>query len=1146
MSIARSTHENGHATKRRKVSHDSDEEMLEPNVPSQEINGEEEGPEQSDDTNIPTKTSSSSIRNATNPKLHKATATFNTTSTSSSTLMSQTQHLLDELRPDYSSRIKKSKATADRIVEIIKTIPEHQPMSYAQVQSFSQKTLRVTIPWSQRPAVDVKYSFQCSRPTKITLEGPLIRHLTTRDNSTLSIVPEMPTECFQEKDYLNYRCFHKRAFFLACIASAIQKELGEAYRVVFTFSDGNALLPVLQVTAKDSDKAASKTIYEINPSFPESLGPIGKMLPTQNCIRKHDQADKSVNEFSNHTALYNSTIRSLASFNSFHLLIENAITKADSFRDACLLGATWLQQRHFSASLSKGGFGVQEWSLMCALLLESGGHQGRPLFSPRYSTVQFFKAMLQVLSGRDMYDPFIVRGSINLDDSSALPVLFDAKTGVNILDKMSPWSYGRLKHFATLSLAALNSRKANAFDATFVTKASDLALQYDEVYQLEGLSSSSTRSESAQQQIEFYKLLKDGLGDRAQLIDIITDSPSSWKITSSAPELASSKTTIGLLVNAETATRLVDHGPSVEEKDESQAFRKFWGEKAELRKFKDGRICESLVWTADVPVTQQIIQYLCMKHMKLSPSSIQASPSLQHGLLQSSVPADEAFATINTKFQALSSTLHHLDGLPLPIRSVSAASELIRSSSTTLPLEPGIAQPIDVVIQFDSSGRWPDNLQAIQYTKIAFLTKIGDLLTKQDRQLEVRVGIENASTSSTGCFNTSFLDVVNPSAAPSLPPIIFRLRVYHEREIHLIQQALANKFLRAQDRERFQLALQYLKQNFIADSAHTTAIRSLITQFHSLSSTIRLLKSWISAHHLSQHVPLEVLEIIAVHVFLFPAPWSAPGTPTTAFARCLHFLSQWDWSTQPLIVDLSPSQEMTIESRNELETRFAAWRQMDPNMNTVTWFVGTGLDETGVVWTQGIGASGPKPPRVIASRLTALAGAAIGLITSKSDTENQIMTKSDWTSIFTSSLDDFDFLVHLKPSVLRGNKKSKAAQFKNLQLAASLDVDTTGIDDIQSYVEDLASSFGSAAIFFYGGKYSGSNVIGGLWKPHIRGRDAKPWKIRLGYSTVPVKMAKEDENEENEGVCSVNTDGMLAEMGIMGEGLVEKITVKES
>ena len=111
---------------------------------------------------------------------------------------------------------------------------------------------------------------------------------------------------------------------------------------------------------------------------------------------------------------------------------------------------------------------------------------------------------------------------------------------------------------------------------------------------------------------------------------------------------------VALHTNPDTVARLVDHGPSADEQDEAAKFRNFWGEKAELRRFKDGSISEALVWSLGSPVTLQVIAYLAVSHFKMLPSSIKTSAqNLESSILgddeSSSVvsPAD-AFRVINS------------------------------------------------------------------------------------------------------------------------------------------------------------------------------------------------------------------------------------------------------------------------------------------------------------------------------------------------------------------------------------------------------------------------------------------------------------------------------------------------------------------
>ncbi len=54
---------------------------------------------------------------------------------------------------------------------------------------------------------------------------------------------------FQEKDFLNYRYFYKRAYYLACIAAAIKGSKDHQFKVNYQFLNGNQLHPILLVSS---------------------------------------------------------------------------------------------------------------------------------------------------------------------------------------------------------------------------------------------------------------------------------------------------------------------------------------------------------------------------------------------------------------------------------------------------------------------------------------------------------------------------------------------------------------------------------------------------------------------------------------------------------------------------------------------------------------------------------------------------------------------------------------------------------------------------------------------------------------------------------------------------------------------------------
>lgn len=1036
----------------------------------------------------------------------------------------QVPDLIQELRIDHDAKLRKARSFIDSITDTIHTIPTQTSLSFVQAQAHARKVLGVTVPWGRMPTSDIKYRFAYSKPTTIGIHGSLPQRLSISGWSEVVIDVEMPEELFQEKDYLNCRALHKRAFYLSCIASALQNKSDQGLDVCFDLLHGNEYVPIIRCVPKQATGLRQRTALVVNVTLPQSVGTIDKTTPSHNCLRKDtDQEGRTP------TPAYNSTVRRLAAASHCHSLIVHASELCEGYRDSCALAALWLKNRGLDSRKSQGGFGQSEWAILCALLLQSGGPQDRPLFSMRYSALQLFKAMLQVLSTRDLRDPLILRGADLGLGRLHVPIVYDVRTGINVMDKMTPWSYDLLRHYATSSSAVINSPDADAVEHVLRADVRCLALEWDEVYALRIPERDQER---------LFEVLQQGLGDRISLLHVYTDSEPPWPVHSARPSTATKRLVLGVQVDDQNATNLVVHGPPLEDKQATQNFRTFWGNISELRKFKDGRIEESIVWKPDVSVTAQIVKYLCKIHFSIEQTGIteQQSPSVSRQSKSSSTRARDVFALIHTQFQTLANTLHHLDGLPLPIRSVQPASEILRSATPTEPLASSISQPVDILVEFDSSGRWPDHLGAIQYTKIAFLRKIGDLLEEQDSILETRIGLENTSKASFGCFNSSYLDVVCPSHLRELAPITFRIRVYHDRELHLIQSLLNSSSLRGPALEVHQMALLSLKRT-LAATTHTMAIRNLITRFPPLSDTIHNLKSWVGAHYLANHIPAETLELVAAQAFLRPQPWSVrPHNASTAFLRSLYLLSRWDWISSALVVNLNLSEDITPSARADLQTRFEAWRSLDPALNQVTWFIGSSIDNTGVVWTQSNG-----PEKVVASRVTSLARAAIEHIEKQAKSP---VLEDDWNALFAANLSDFDFVLHLSPKVVSRSTGSRHGpnKFKNLVIQEGLKVDTTGIDILQCLCDDLDSAFGSVAVFFSDTKYSGAIRIGGLWRPHVRGE--KEFKIRLGMSSIPGKDTAVEDGSDKKSICSFNAAAVLAEMAMLGDGIIDRVTSK--
>ena len=576
---------------------------------------------------------------------------------------------------------------------------------------------------------------------------------------------------------------------------------------------------------------------------------------------------------------------------------------------------------------------------------------------------------------------------------------------------------------------------------------------------------------------------------------------------------------VGLLISSDQVSRTIDKGPSAEDKKAAAAFRNFWGGKAELRRFKDGSILESLIWDNPVPkssVIQQIIQYVVRRHIEpdvaesirfLGLDLDQLSP--ESSLSDSHSISD--YRPLMTAFEALEEELRSMEGLPLQMRQISAASSSLRYASLELPmLRAGGFRtiPADFHVQFEGSARWPDDISAVQRIKVAFLLKIEELLEKASTRLGSRLGLENETNK---YLNIAFLDILSPDGA------YFRIRIHHERELSLLERLLKDKTQDQRQREEIAFAISAYKRNFVQKPLHTQAIRTLSTRFPLLSPLMRLLKRWCNSHLLSPHITDELIELLAVRAFVHPYPYQAPGSLSTAFLRTLTSISKWDWRSDPLIVDFTG--EMTTMDVEAINTRFEAWRHIDPGMNRIVMFAASNVDPDGVTWTE----SGPS--KVVAARFTSLAKAACDVVKAHGLEVNA-------QALFVPSYQEYDFLIHLDLGIsrqARGLEKQRPA-FRNLELQLVEDTTVATLDPIQLYLDDLCAIHGNNIVLFYNA-YHGS-VIAGLWNPQTGPR---PWRVNLSYSTVPGGGSGDG------ATISINKTGILNDIARLGGDMVSKV-----
>ncbi|KXT00773.1 hypothetical protein AC578_2944 [Pseudocercospora eumusae] len=1039
----------------------------------------------------------------------------------------QVDELLLHIRPRQGQREGNAEAVLHKLKKTIEHIPPRGPFLLQDAERDLIKE-KVAIPFPEpRPPKDAKYKFAYAKPSIINVVGSfaLKTSLRSRDRVEVDMIVVMPSSIFEDKDYLNYRYFYKRAYYLACIAAGLQKAYKNEYQIRFKLMHNDPLKPILAVSsAEKSGEAlpADKWSVNIIPCVGEAQFSVDKLRPEKNCVRaaSGDEADKQPP-----TPFYNSSLRADMLMMEYLKLLHGASRRCDAFKDACLLGSTWLRQRDLASTNEKGGFGNFEWNAFMALCLQGGGANDKPLLSDGYSSYQLFKATLQLIAMKDF-----IKNPLRIGSASDAPkitglVAWDAERRHNVLYRASEWAYKRIRSEARSTLATLGDQMQDGFDATFILRlheasySSDYVVQIPERLLLRGTNSSDHDSHQHLQML--YDVLRKGLGDRVTSIFIQTDAVVPWDLGSSRPRAAvNSLVTVGLVVNPDTVRRTVDHGPSAEQKTESAAFRKFWGEKAELRRFKDGSILESLVWSSPQgsghSVLEQVVRFLLGHHFGAVTLDDVKLFGDDFGKLIRGGSDIRSFEPLMTRYKQFESDVRDLRDLPLSIRQIMPASGQLCYSSIRPPANGhGKPVPADVTIQFEGSGRWPDDLVAIQRTKIAFLLKINDMLSESVDGITTRIGLENEGQDT---LNQGFLDVTYEQDAT------FRLRIYHDREQTLLERQLKSKTTDPKTREIAAIGLARYKREYVKAPAQCQAITRLSTRFPALSGAIRLTKKWFASHLLTNHIPEEVVELLVVRTFTQPSPWQTPSSVQTGFLRTLFWISRWDWRVDPLIVDLSASGDLKQADMQTIRTNLEAWRKLDPAMNRVALFAASNLDHDGTTWTDG------TPAKVVAGRMTALAKAACAEVAEK-------QLELDPASLFSSPLSDFDFVLHLNPTFIAGKTRKSSTSiptFKNLELDTIADTDLIGFDPVKSFLTELESVYGSAILFFYGA--SERSVITALWSPLTARRS---WKVNLAYSTIPVKA----ESDDGDVQADLNKTAILAEISRLGGDLIEKVEV---
>ncbi|KAH6623553.1 Nrap protein [Chaetomium tenue] len=1085
----------------------------------------------------------------------------------------EAEELLDSVRLDYGIALEGADSLLHRIKGVIEGIKAHDALPLVQAASKLEKKHKIKVPFPDpRPQENFNYKVAFAKPAQFNVVGSYVSKTMakTQKDYAVDMVIGLPEEILQEKDYLDLRYFYKRAYYLAVVAAALRKEFESEARLSYEHLNGNPLCPVLAIqpnaskteeSAKPGSKGALDFRIRIIPCAPDGFFPKAKLHLGANLVRKNRDDDSKPSP--EPTSFYNSTVIAESCYLPYLKVLRQAEKRCAAFKNTCILGRIWLQQRGFGGDISQGGFGHFEWAVLLALLLQGGESKGHAALPSSLSSTQLFKAVVQFLSVTNFAEKPCVFGQGGPDlksHSETTPILYDSARQLNLAFKMGPWSAALLHRHAKWTRSLLSDSTADQFSPTFILKTDVSLHSFDLIARLniDGAleeTSADSRGPTWQTGSKVYQTLKRALvdkemGERARLIRLRTPAHQPWPLAAEPKPRGKSPLEVGILFDPVNMARTVDRGPSAgpsaEEKEECEEFRKFWGEKSELRRFERDTIRETLIWASTTPfdLCEEILRYVLGRHLRIGQLHNEITV-FGDGLpdLLSLKPADSALFNVAKKaFGAFERDIRDLEDLPLRVRQIAPICPELRQTSVKPPTfgsSKSGPRPLECVISFEASGKWPESLAAIQRTKIAFLLMIGSLLeSSKPGEIKTHIGLEDSRYE---IENLAFLDIIYESG-PS-----FRLRIHSDLEEALLERQVKDKTAEQYLRQRATTLLATFRRLYTNLPLHNQYISTCATRFPVLSPTIRLVKHWFNAHKLSYHFTEEFIELAALHVFLTPYPWDAPTSASTGFMRTLLFLSHWDWRSEPLILDTSA--EMTSAERTSIATRLEAWRKIDPNMNHTVLLVATAQEPSGVAWTTVDGQA--KPSKVVAARMTSLAKSASRLIREQG-------VELDCRRLFVPSLKEYDVLIHLNSKALKGTLKTYATidpeqgdeedagrpKFKNLDERTGQDPLPLAQHPAELFLQQLSAAYGGPLVFFRGAVED--NTIGAIWNPQMQRRT---FRVNLPTSYKPAggkKRAKGDEDEdgEEEELVDVNKDAILSEIARIGADLVERIEVK--
>ncbi|PSN31316.1 Nucleolar protein 6 [Blattella germanica] len=982
----------------------------------------------------------------------------------------QIQEVLKEVqvRAVYKSLLEKWVEDFKKELEDLKESPEYDLNELKWL-----KKLKVKLPLHQFPHTPGVFKFV--KPKSVSLIGSYRGGCCLGPNARVDVEVEAMEGCFDARDFLNHRYHRKRALYLAYIAGKLRKS-SLVEEMHFVQSCSNPLKPVLEV--KPTGKLGKRVLLVVHVVPPTDIFKLSRFSPVKNNVRPHwyfEEETAVPEDQLMPTPHYNCTVLRDLVMKTNNEYSADILEKHPNLRDGILLLKVWLKQRGLDQ-----GYGCFSGYIMSMYVLH--------LLQSRHIN----SAMSSYQVARNAWS------HLGQSDWTTEGISLAEKTPLSDFHQHFEVVFVDVKQECILAMKCLDSPGINSFQALFMTKM-PFYRQFDHILRIsesrileELVDKQSDRADKLDHLGHMFplalslilKVLLRGLQKRVLQVGILPPSAQRWRVDEPFPS-ADEAITLGLNLDVEFAFSVMEKGPGAN-LPEALEFRKFWGKKSEVRRFKDGSICEAVVWHSGIATMQQ--------RRLLLPSDFEYGSG------------EEASVRAIAALDALSKQLREVQDIPLEVSTVQGTSSVFRYCDVFPPVPsmlrrnkttecigncyaiktmvanswaPLWVPPLDAVIQLGMSAKWPKDLDAVQRIKAAFYVKIAEELSKQFQ--------------------------LTAQAYPDGIDIV-------KREIALLKEVTTadgiTKYRETPESKALEMKTFHMPKL-------TGALHGLHQQNSAFGPTCRLAKRWLSSQLLDpHHFPEMCIELLVASMFLAAEPYRAPNQPQVGFFRFLHLMANTDWNSQPLILNFDG--EMN-------QNWFHSNRKILP-----TLFLSTPSDRKNSIWSK------EGPTLQILVRVAVLARESLKVI------ESLIFsTQADWKQIFRPPLEAYDVVIHLsvKMNPLRfaavDAKPGTSSKLSPYQKDPEEKIPVLGFNPAYLYLQELRTNFSEVALFFY--DVYGGDVITVLWKP--------PALLSKEFKVSHINCYKPSEDGTS---VELNVDSIVEDFTILGEGVVQTVKVQSS